>query len=257
MDPSSTSEPLSGPRLSLVLRGPNLPGIPDVSIPLNNVPAAAAVGQPIGSCIISEPQTSHFYLRQHSTSSSNPLASFQHLAAKKGKGRVKSSSQSPEVGTGIHPGFVNLMDLDIPFLVSSGMTRMASDDDTITGISSNKSSANTTPTNLAHDFADASFKDVSSYAFEMQTSAMPVTSASGAATTPLSSRPFSAIVDGSSCPPRGGVAYTDPVPLLEPSQCLASAPDTTIFAAVQNLMNCVPFQSRQEKLRRIWEPTYV
>lgn len=34
-------------------------------------------------------------------------------------------------------------------------------------------------------------------------------------------------------------------------------PSWTIFRAVQELMQLTEFSSRQEKLRRIWEPTYM
>lgn len=34
-------------------------------------------------------------------------------------------------------------------------------------------------------------------------------------------------------------------------------PSWTIFRAVQELMQLTEFPSRQEKLRRLWEPTYM
>lgn len=36
-----------------------------------------------------------------------------------------------------------------------------------------------------------------------------------------------------------------------------SDPTWTIFRAVQELMQMAEFSSKQEKLRRIWEPTYM
>lgn len=36
-----------------------------------------------------------------------------------------------------------------------------------------------------------------------------------------------------------------------------SDPQSTIFQAVQELMQLTELGSRQEKLRRIWEPTYT
>ena len=44
---------------------------------------------------------------------------------------------------------------------------------------------------------------------------------------------------------------------LDSSHCLAPSSNSTILSAVQNMMNCVQFPSRQDKLRRLWEPTYV
>ena len=157
-----------GPRLSLVLRGPNIPGIPDISIPLNNIP-------PASSC------------------------SCHHLPSPPSRAPTEISS-APVGG-------------------------------------SNKSSANTTPTNtsVAADSMDS--PPPPSYSSLMEQQSTPTN-------TPV---------------PLPRTTFTTPVsqPLFESCQCLSTSPDTTIFSAVQNLMNCVPFQSRQEKLRRIWEPTYV
>lgn len=234
-DATSVNEPLSGPRLSLVMRGPNLPGIPDVSIPLNNIPAAAAVGQ------------LHAYCSQQ-------FGSASRLHSSPMSGHAKTGHGGPAVGTMEH---------------SQELGRS-----TTTAATSNTSSSNTTPTNTSghnivaatdassivdEQLLSAATTSASSAPQQQSSSIIPpivASSSSSPTVTPTSSRPSSANVGGSS-PRVGGCGYVAPVPVLDGTQCLAASPDTTIFTAVQNLMNCVPFQSRQEKLRRIWEPTYV
>uniref|UniRef100_A0A2P2I0N7 E3 ubiquitin-protein ligase n=2 Tax=Hirondellea gigas TaxID=1518452 RepID=A0A2P2I0N7_9CRUS len=320
VDPGSTPEPLSGPRLSLVLRGPNLPGIPDVSIPLNNVPAVLTVGQTSGIATTFSTQfpaaqtqnqpniataiqsgqlvplsTSSSLPGQivlSTTSSSTLLTLRKHSSPPPPPLPLSTSHSSGNVLWPLPSGYVPAGAFDANFSAASSSTADSNssvqpvagfihEESVVTATGSNKSSSNTTPTNAAgssslqnmdaNNVASDEASSPSSAQHTIQSSSLtptnsaaptsippiltsPTSPTSSANATPTSSRPSSANI-GSSASPRP--AFTAPVPLLDTSQCLASSPDTTIFAAVQNLMNCVPFQSRQEKLRRIWEPTYV
>ena len=148
LPPEASSSEVSGCRLSLYLRGPNLPGIPDITIPLNNI-----------------------------------------------------CKKSPTTKDLEEPPFTPIL--------SSSM---------------NYPSNHSTPTNSGSKFPCSS-------------EALP----SSLSNTPTNTPPL---------PTHNALTTAS-------SSCSSISSDTTIFSIVQSLMDCVPFTSRHEKFRRVWEPTYV